>query len=167
MRWPRWTKKKKGKDDDARVMVWCREDNAKTGHKRHVCPRYEHAAVLRYLKIFARLLSEDGAKFFFKGNLERVHAHLGRKLPFKYLFSLEACAHCRSTHPNASTDASPPLSLSRQLLTSELQGLAVSVSSLERQLVDRESVCDGLRRQLEAKAGGDSSARENELARQV
>eukprot|EP00903_Cladosiphon_okamuranus_P005357 g5352.t1 len=56
---------------------------------------------------------------------------------------------------------------SRQVLTSELQGLAVSVSALERQLVDRESVCDGLRRQLEAKAGGDSSARENELARQL
>lgn len=54
---------------------------------------------------------------------------------------------------------------SRQLLTSELQGLAVSTSSLERQLMDRESVCDGLRRQLDA--GEDSSAREGELARQV
>ncbi|CAM9720805.1 unnamed protein product, partial [Ectocarpus sp. 13 AM-2016] len=54
---------------------------------------------------------------------------------------------------------------SRQLLTSELQGLAVSTSSLERQLLDRESVCDGLRRQLDA--GEDSSARESELARQV
>lgn len=53
------------------------------------------------------------------------------------------------------------------MLNSELQGLAVSVSSLERQLEDRESVCDGLRRQLEVKAGGKSSARENELARQV
>ncbi|CAM9819325.1 unnamed protein product [Ectocarpus sp. 6 AP-2014] len=54
---------------------------------------------------------------------------------------------------------------SRQLLTSELQGLAVSTSSLERQLLDRESVCDGLRRQLDA--GEDSSAREGELARQL
>lgn len=41
----------------------------------------------------------------------------------------------------------------------------MSVSSLERQLLDREGVCDGLRRQLDA--GGDSSARENELAKQV
>ncbi|CBJ27263.1 vesicle docking protein P115 [Ectocarpus siliculosus] len=54
---------------------------------------------------------------------------------------------------------------SLQLLTSELQGLAVSTSSLERQLLDRESVCDGLRRQLDA--GEDSSAREGELARQL
>lgn len=33
--------------------------------------------------------------------------------------------------------------------------------------MDRESVCDGLRRQLKAEAGGDSSAREEELAQQV
>lgn len=41
----------------------------------------------------------------------------------------------------------------------------MSVSSLERQVLDSEAVCDGLRRQLDA--GEDASARETELARQV
>ncbi|CAM9275437.1 unnamed protein product [Scytosiphon promiscuus] len=54
---------------------------------------------------------------------------------------------------------------SRRLLTSELEGLAVSVSSMERQLLDREAICDGLRRQLDA--GGDLSAREKELSKQL
>lgn len=41
----------------------------------------------------------------------------------------------------------------------------MSVGSLERQLLDSEAVCDGLRRQLDA--GDDDSARETELSRQV
>ena len=53
------------------------------------------------------------------------------------------------------------------LLTSELQGLSVTVGSLERQLLDREAMCDGLRRELAAVEGGDRGQRESELARQV
>lgn len=41
----------------------------------------------------------------------------------------------------------------------------MTVASLERQLLDRETVCDGLRRHLDA--GADLSERESELARQV
>lgn len=41
----------------------------------------------------------------------------------------------------------------------------MSVGSLERQLLDSEAVCEGLRRQLDA--GDDFSARETELSRQV
>lgn len=48
---------------------------------------------------------------------------------------------------------------------SELEGLSLTVSSLERQLMDREADAEGLRRQLEA--GGDRSLREKELSRQV
>lgn len=54
---------------------------------------------------------------------------------------------------------------STRLLTSELGGLSVTVGSLERQLADRESDCDSLRRQVEA--GGDRSKREHELVGQV
>ena len=54
---------------------------------------------------------------------------------------------------------------SAKQLSSELQGLSITVGSLERQLLDSESSCDGLRRQLDA--GGDHSDRERELSRQV
>lgn len=54
---------------------------------------------------------------------------------------------------------------SGQQLLSELEGLSVTVTSLERQLFDREADVDGLRRQLDA--GADRSLREQELARQV
>lgn len=62
-----------------------------------------------------------------------------------------------------------PISLSTvnraRLLTSEVQGLSVTIGSLERQLLDREAVCEGLRK--EVAAGGDRSQRERELIRQV
>lgn len=67
------------------------------------------------------------------------------------------------------TASSLSLSLSpvnrARLLTSELQGLSVTVGSLERQLLDRDAACDGLRK--EVAAGGDRSQRERELIRQV
>ncbi|CAM9195290.1 unnamed protein product, partial [Laminaria digitata] len=54
---------------------------------------------------------------------------------------------------------------SGKVLSSELQGLSVTVGSLERQLLDSEASCDGLRRQLDA--GEDRSERESELSRQL
>lgn len=54
---------------------------------------------------------------------------------------------------------------SGKILTLELQGLSLTVGSLERQLLDREESYERLKRQLDAK--GDRSEREKDLARQV
>lgn len=50
-------------------------------------------------------------------------------------------------------------------LTAELEGLSMMVSSLERQLLDREAEVEGLRRRIEAR--GDGTVIEKELSRQV
>lgn len=147
--------------------VWCQEDSATTGPERYfLCPPL--ANMRQCCGIFQ---SPPASSVFIEGWATCGFKESRTFLSWAHhsvMLTISKFARTAAANPyTASTALPPPKPSSRQVLTSELEGLAVSVTSLERQLADRESVCDGLKRQLEAEAGGDSSARENELARQV